>query len=447
MSWRPDAFSIATMRIRIRNGFDIPIDGDAASTVTAEPAISRAAVIGVDYGDLWPALAVGSGESVRAGQLLFSDRKQPDVRFTAPVSGVVDEVRLGRGGRLLALVLNRNDDPPVAWEPLGGQGWTELSASTVRARLLESGLWVALRARPYARIAPPDVTPRAVFVTAIDTNPLAPDPTVAIAADAENFRAGVAILSCLSDGPTYVCAAPRAEIPVPDAERISRVEFAGPHPAGLPGTHIHALEPSIGNVPDLWYIGYQDAIAIGCLFRRGQLMTHRTIAVCGPGCSDPVLVRAPVGAAISQLTPTVVDARSRVVSGSVLDGHSLPEFLGRYHNQITMLPERAADTPRAATYLRRSFFHPLKRLVRSTAQHGSPGGMLPLESFDEVWPFSTPAAALLRALLIGDTEQSLELGCRGLAEEDLALCTYVCAGKSDFGAALRQVLRNAERAG
>lgn len=435
------------MRIRIKNGFDIPIDGAARKASAAALTVRRVALVGSDFGDLWPSLAVAVGEPVRAGSLLFRDRKNPAICFTAPASGVVADIRLGRGGRLTALVIDTTDAPPLKWDPLAARG-CDMSAATIRERLLASGLWTALRARPYERIAQPEILPRAIFITAMDTRPLAPDPLPIINEDVENFRAGVSILSRLTEGPTYVCTAPAAKVPLPDDLRVEQREFAGPHPAGLPGTHMHALKPEIGSVPDLWHVGYQDVSAIGRLMRLGEVSTHKTIAVCGPGILEPCMVRAPIGAELSQLVSSETQPRCRLISGSVLSGRANPGFLGRYHNQLTVLVDQAPENDGAASRLLRLLLPgSAAAKLRRSLSAGRREGMLPLESFDRVWPYSTPAAALLRALLIGDGEQALQLGCIGLAEEDMALCTFLCAGESDYGNALRRVLNDAESTG
>jgi Na+-transporting NADH:ubiquinone oxidoreductase subunit A len=224
-----------------------------------------------------------------------------------------------------------------------------------------------------------------------------------------------------------------------------QVEFDGPHPAGLPGTHINALE-KVSDTPDLWHIGYQDVIAIGQLFTRGIVSQQRVVGVCGPGARSPRLLRVPVGAELSELLRDECKTDCRLISGSVLSGHQAPGFLGRYHNQVTLLPHEEKETGRFAN-IARMIWRGNTGLDRATscAMHGYPGGMLPLEDFDRVWPYRTPPAALLRSLMSGDTDRAIELGCLGLAEEDLALCTYICVAKRDYAQALRRTLRNIEQ--
>jgi Na+-transporting NADH:ubiquinone oxidoreductase subunit A len=435
------------MRFRIRNGFDIPLDGAPESTAAAIVRTRRVALVGTDYADLRPSLAVEKGDRVRAGETVFSGRRHPDIHVTAPASGVVRDIYWRRRHRLKSVVIDVNDDPPIEFECFGATDLSELPARVVRERLLESGLWVALRARPYEFIPAPDIEPRAIFLTAIDPTPLAPDPFTQISAQANDFSNGITVISRLTRGNTYVCTASEQKIDLPEIQNVTQVEFDGPHPAGLPGTHIHALE-KVSAIPDLWHIGYQDVIAIGQLFTRGIASQQRVIGVCGPGARSPRLLRVPVGAELAELLRDECKPDCRMISGSVLSGHQAPGFLGRYHNQVTLLPYEARKAVRLAN-IARMIWRGNTGLDRaaSCAMHGFPGGMLPLEEFERVWPYRMAPAALLRSLLSGDTERAIELGCLGLAEEDLALCTYICVAKHDYAQALRRTLHDIEQLG
>lgn len=436
------------MRIILRNGFDIPLDGAAEPVVTPVAAVRRVALVGADHRDVRPSMMVAEGDRVRAGETLFTDRRHEKIRFVAPGSGMISRIDRGPRRRLESVVIDLNDDPPLEWQPFDDASLRSLPANVVRDRLLEAGLWVAFRARPFERIPAPDIEPRAIFVTAIDTNPLAPDPFVAISGRPDDFRRGVAVISRLSSGRTYVCTGSERTAPLPELPTVVQVRFDGPHPAGLPGTHIHALENHIGDIPDLWHIGYQDVIAIGQLFTSGCASAERIVAICGPGALSPRLVRIPIGTALSDLLLDETKSACRQISGSVLSGHESPGFLGRYHNQVTVLPHAQPAMSRLRQVARMVWRGNagLDDAV-SCAQHGWPSGMLALEDFERVWPYRAPPGALLRALLSGDTDGVLALGCQGLAEEDMALCTYVCAGKHDYAAALRRTLRDMERLG
>jgi Na+-transporting NADH:ubiquinone oxidoreductase subunit A len=326
--------------------------------------------------------------------------------------------------------------------------------------MLASGLWTAFRTRPFSRIPAPDSTPRAIFVTAIDTNPLAADPAFIIGTDAESFAHGLRLVSRLTDGHVYVCTAFDSGIHCPADDQFRHAEFAGPHPAGLAGTHIHFLEP-VSEDRIVWHVGYQDVIAVGRLFTSGRLPTSRIVALGGPMVKKPRLIRTRAGANISELVRNEIGAGNvRVVSGSVLAGHRASgwsAWLGRYDNQIAVLQE---GSPREfLAFMRlglgkysvtRAYADHLlgRRAYRmTTTQNGSPRAMVSTGSFERVMPLDILATPLLKALLVNDTDSARDLGCLELAEEDLALCSFVCNGKYEYGPFLRKTLNDIEVGG
>ena len=433
------------MRIPVRNGMDISIDG-APVRETPEPVCcSEVAVLGRDYPDVRPALAVKTGEPVSVGTVLFRDRRNRALAITSPASGIISDVNWHGRGQLDSIVIEVSGDNREDFGAFEQESLASLSAATVRDRLLESGQWTAFRARPFERVPAPDVVPRAIFVTAIDTSPLAPDPFWAITEAENDFKQGLAVLSRLTDGPTYVCTNDVHEAPLTESSRVLQVRFLGAHPAGLPGTHIHALE-RISDQPDLWHIGYQDVVSIGRLFLTGHLSTQRVIGIGGPGARPPRLLRVSMGAKLSDVATNEHQSGVPVISGSVLNGHKNPGFLGRFHNQVSILSPQHASGKRGRR-MRQMIFRG-NAGVRHAANRPlgvAAGGMLPLPAFDRVWPYRTPVTPMLRALLSGDSDAARALGCTGLAEEDLALCTYVCAAGQDYGSALRQALQDVER--
>jgi len=430
------------MQYLLRKGLEIGIEGCARSESVKRTDIGRVALTGSDYGDVRPRVEVAVGDRVRAGQTLFRHRRYPEICYVAPASGVVRVLSRGSRRRLESLVIDVHRDQPIRFSPFDREGLSGLDSETVRARLLESGFWGVLRARPYDRVPGPEVRPRAVFVTAMDTQPLAPDPMLIIDREPDLFRDGLTVLSRLGAAAVHVCVASGSQVALPQAETIKLAEFAGPHPAGLPGTHIHALDYTIGPAADLWHIGYQDVIDIGRLFTTGSASFERVIGVVGPAVTAPQLVRVPVGASLGELLEGRIEDGAAGFSGGVLGGRAGAAYLGRFHNQVTVLAA-ARIKVHAWQQALELLWHgrTATATVRNEPQPSrKPAGMLPLKQFDDVWPFATPTAALLRALLTGDEEAALALGCLGLAEDDLALCNYVCAAGQDYAAALRRVL-------
>lgn len=334
-------------------------------------------------------------------------------------------------------------------------------SGNVASRLHESGLWTAFRTRPYSRVPLADSTPRSIFVTAIDTQPLAADPRVVVQPQASAFASGLLVLSRLTPGAVHLCTGPGWDISIPEIERLQQVEFAGPHPAGLPGTHIHHLDP-VGPDRAVWHIGYQDIIAIGKLFTTGQIQTERVIALAGDCIREPRLISTRLGASTNEIVKDRVKDPDtcRVISGSVLTG-SLAQgtlaYLGRYQNQLSVIRDHGHKSlfgwlgvlPRlytASTILLKKTGHK-RKLAFTTSQNGRFNGMLPMGLFDKVMPLDILSSPLLRAMMVKDTDQAQALGCLELDEEDLALCSFVCPAKYDYGAVLRTNLVQIEKEG
>ncbi len=452
------------MLIRLNKGLDLPISGEPEQRVYAATAIRHVAVVGVDYFDLKPTMNVAEGDRVKLGQPLFEHKKLPGVTFTAPGAGQIVAINRGARRALLSIVLQLDEqEEEETFTRYSPDELPDLTHEQVKENLLISGLWTALRTRPYSKVPDPATRPAAIFVTAMDSNPLAADPVSIITAEMESFRYGLSVLSHLTDGPLWVCQTPQAELPLPgDLPQLRQAQFAGPHPAGLPGTHIHFLQP-VSAHKTVWYLNYQDAIAIGKLFVTGRLWTERIVALGGPEVKKPRLLRTRLGASLEELLADelVESTDKRVISGSVWSGyHAVNElaFLGRYHLQITAIREKAEReflgwiNPGGNKYsklnvLFSSFFRKKKKFEFTASQQGSPRAMIPIDSFEEVMPLDILPSQLLRALLVMDTDMAQKLGCLELDEEDLALCSFVCVGKHDYGAILRENLRQIEKEG
>ncbi|MCB1710826.1 MAG: NADH:ubiquinone reductase (Na(+)-transporting) subunit A, partial [Halioglobus sp.] len=228
--------------VKIKRGMDIPIQGAPHQVIEAAPAPRAVGVVGYDYVGMKPTMEVREGDSVKLGQLLFTDKKTPGVRYTAPASGVVSAINRGAKRVLQSVVIELGSEAAVEFPAFKPEAIAALDAATVRQQLVESGQWNALRTRPYSKIPAPDGEAAAIFVTAIDTHPLAADPAVVIAEQPEAFTLGQDLLARLTSGKLHLCIAPAANIPRGKAGNIAVTEFAGPHPAGLAGTHIHFLE-------------------------------------------------------------------------------------------------------------------------------------------------------------------------------------------------------------
>jgi Na+-transporting NADH:ubiquinone oxidoreductase subunit A len=420
----------AARKIRIRRGLDIALPGKPRQALREAGRVRTVAISGHDFPDIRPDLRVAPGDRVRAGQTVFVDRRRPQIVFAAPGAGVVAAINRGRKRSLDSLVIRLEGDEAESFDMLATP-----SGEDVRRLLLASGLWPSFRARPFGRIPDADVSPDAIFVTAIDTNPLAADPRVAIGLHAEDFRRGLGALPLLAEGPVFLCRAPGTPLGEGAGERIKDVTISGPHPAGLPGTHIHHLAP-VANGKTVWQILYQDVIAIGHLLATGRVPTERIVALAGAGVSDPALVRLPAGASLDEaLDGQLAEGPMRVISGPVLSGREAG-FLGRYHDQVTVIPREEEPQARGLVSRLGAFFT------------GTPdAAIIPREAFERVMPLDILPVPLMRALSIGDVETARELGCLELVEEDLALLSHVCTTGTDYGALLRDALDRIEAEG
>jgi len=421
-------------------------------------------LLGEDQVGLKPGFHVEAGQRVRRGQLLFEDKRTPGVRYTAPAGGRVDAVHRGerRAFQSLVIEVDEADDAADAQTPFAsytGAAPERLSAAEVRALLLESGLWTALRTRPFSHVPDPATVPRALFITAVDTRPHAPAVDTVLAERLEDFQRGVACLAKLCGGPTYVCVGPGSVVKAPAVQGVKTEVFEGPHPAGNAGTHIHFLCP-VDLERRVWHIGYQDVAAVGHLFRSGRLDVERVISLAGPGVLRPRLVRTRLGASVAAMTEgELADGPLRVISGSVLDGRTaageVQGYLGRYHLQVSVLAEGGEReflgwiAPGAEKFsvwgVVLGAWRRKARLALSTATNGSQRAMVPIGSFERVMPLDLMPTFLLRALLMRNDERAEALGALELDEEDLALCTFVCPGKAEYGPLLRAALERIQK--
>lgn len=448
------------MRISIKKGLDLPIKGEPEQVIYDAPAVKSVALIGPDYLGLKPTLQVQEGDRVKLGQVLLSDKRTAGVQYTSPASGVVKGINRGARRMLESVVIQIDGEEEETFQAYSPQELSQLTREKVRDNLLASGLWTALRSRPYSKIPVPDSEPHSIFVTAMDSNPLAPKADLIIQSYQDDFLHGLTVISRLTSGTVFVCKSPNVPVPTDGNSQVTVAEFSGPHPSGLVGTHIHFLDP-VSATKTVWYLHYQDIIAIGKLFTTGRLWTERTIALAGPLVEKPRLLRTRLGANTDDLLEDEVpDQPQRVISGSVLSGRRAvgsERFLGRYHTQLCVFPEGGEREfmgwlapgwkKFSATRMFTSSLVPGRKFSFSTLLHGGPRGIVPIGVYENVMPLDILATPLLLALAVRDTDMGQALGCLELDEEDLALCSFVCPSKYDFGDYLRLNLEQIEQEG
>ena len=449
------------LKIKIKKGLDIQLVGAPVQIIDDAPQVKHVALLTSEFNGLKAKLLVKPGDTVGLGQALFYNKQDPLVQFTAPGNGKIVEINVGARRALQSVVikldneqdnnaLEKNSTAEKHFTAFKAEALAQLDEGVAREILLSSGLWTSLRTRPNSQVPHSQAKADAIFVTAIDTQPLAGDPQVILKRHQEAFNQGLCILTRLTSGAVFLCTGQHWSADEGDVNRLQRVEFSGPHPAGLVGTHIHHLFPVDAN-RSVWHIGYQDVIAIGKLFTSGRIWSERVVALAGPPVAQPRLLRTRSGASIQEILANEVDDEVddkldyRIISGSVLTGHTAQgphAFLGHYHQQITLI-HNSENRSRLFGWLRK----PLIKELFSTSLHGRPTAMIPVGDFERVMPLDILPSPLLRALLVKDTDLAQNLGCLELDEEDLALCSYVCPAKYDYGAVLRLNLEQIERDG
>jgi Na+-transporting NADH:ubiquinone oxidoreductase subunit A len=448
----------------ITKGLDLPITGEPKQEITRVVKSSHVAVVGHDYPFMKPRMHVAVGDKVKRGTLLFEDRKAEGVGFTAPGAGEIVAIHRGEKRAFQSLVIKLTEteqagtpsgDDLASFSTFSGKAISELTGDDVRGLMAESGLWTALRSRPHSRVPGAGDVCSALFVTATDSNPLAPSVPVTIAGQDADFKAGLAALAKLTDGPVFLCVGKDWTMDVSDVAGVQVETFSGKHPSGLAGTHIHTLFP-VSRARVAWHIGAQDVVAAGTLFKKGEINVRRVVSVAGPNVTSPSLVETRLGAETAALTEGCLPEGKefRTISGSALYGHKaqgeVHGYLNRYDQQITALEEdrerhflgwlspgvERFSTVRAIV----AGWIPGKKFGFTTTTHGSHRAMVPIGMFERVMPLDVMPTFLLRAILMGDLESAEQLGCLELHEEDLALCNFVSPGKEDYGVALRKVL-------
>lgn len=444
--------------ITIKQGLDLPISGKPEQVIHNGNPVSEVAVLGEEYVGMRPSMKVREGDVVKKGQALFEDKKNPGVVFTAPASGTIVAINRGEKRILQSVVIKVEGDEQITFSHCNMADLTSLTGEQVKQNLVESGLWTVFRTRPFSKIPALNAQPSSIFVNAMDTNPLAADPMVVLDEYKQDFVNGLTVLNRLFEGEKtiHLCSAKDLKL---DVANVKNTVFTGPHPAGLSGTHIHFIDPVNVN-KQVWYLNYQDVIAIGKLFTTGQLDVERIISLAGPQVKNPRLVRTQLGAKVSDIVANELkEGDNRVISGSVLSGAKatgVHNYLGRYALQVSVIAEGRDKeflgwiSPGADKFsiTRTVLGYFSKKLFNFTsAVNGGHRAMVPIGSYERVMPLDIIPTLLLRDLCAGDTDSAQSLGCLELDEEDLALCTFVCPGKNEYGPLLRQTLDKIEKEG
>ena len=446
--------------IKIKKGLNIPIHGSPAEDITDTKKSRSVGILGKDYIGLKPTMLVEEGEKVKLGQPLLEDKKNPGVIITSPAGGTIESINRGERRSLQSIVIEiDSEEEAVQFPSFTLEDISSITSNIIRDQLISSGLWTSFRTRPYSKIPPIDSSPSNIFISALDTEPLSPNPEILINMFNEDFGFGLSILKKLTTSPIHLSVSENSSLDIDSDDQLKKHIFSGPHPAGLVGTQMHFISPaSLSNVN--WTIGYQDIISIGRLFKTGLPSTERIITLAGPQVNQPRYISTRLGACTDEITAGELTQReNRIISGSVISGREAVgayAYLGRYHNQISVISEPNSKdrefmnwlTPGPRKFSKIPLFlsslFPKKLFKFKALMNGSDRPIVPIGVYEEVLPLNFLPAMLLRNIVLIDTEKIQSLGGLELDEEDLSLCSYVCPGKYDFGSLLRAGLNKIE---
>jgi Na+-transporting NADH:ubiquinone oxidoreductase subunit A len=439
----------------IKKGYDLPLEGAPIQEISGTHKSKTVAINGSDYVGMKPTMLVKVGDKVKLAQPLFECKKTPGLNYTSPAAGEVIAINRGEKRFFQNIVIKVDEvEEQIKFINFSQTAIDNLSKKAVQDLLVESGLWTAFRTRPYSRVPELDSTPHSIFISLMDTNPLAADPFVVLGENSADFQNGLAALSYLTNGKVHVVGSDKNLIKLPDNSKVRSHQFKGPHPAGNVGTHIHFIDP-VSNTKTVWHMGYQDVISCGKLFRTGVLSTDRIISISGSMAKNPRLIKTRIGADIMDFIAEESKAGElRVVSGSAIYGNKLDsevfKYLGRYHNQVTLLEEGRDreflgwQSPGFNKFSIKNIYlsklFPNKKFNLKTNTNGSPRAIVPVGLYEKLMPLDILPTQLLRALVVRDTDQAQALGGLELDEEDLALCTFASPSKTDYGPILRENL-------
>ncbi|MFN3555671.1 MAG: Na(+)-translocating NADH-quinone reductase subunit A [Bacteroidales bacterium] len=446
--------------IKIKKGLNIPLAGEAERILNTAPRSAFYAVCPPDFHGLTPKMLVREGDKVKAGSPLFFDKYNEKILFTSPVSGTFSELVRGEKRRILKVVIQADDTDE--WIDFGAVSPESITRDQIVEKLLQSGLWPALRQRPYAVVANPEQTPKAIFVSAFDSAPVAADADFIVNGQEAEFQTGLDALRKLTPGKVHLgvhAQATKSQVFL-NARGVQINTFSGPHPAGNVGIQIHHVDP-VNKGEVVWHVGVQHVIAIGRLFMKGIYDASAIVALAGPEVLNPRYYRVIAGAQIKEITAGNLrveeDLRQRIISGDALSGTKVAanDFLRFYHNLITVIPE--GDKPEILGWIMPNldkfsvsrsfpaFLMPWKKFRLNTNIRSGERPFVVTGLYEKVLPMDIMPMPLLKSIMINDIDMMEKLGIYEVAPEDFALCEYVCPSKIEIQQHIREGLDNLQK--
>lgn len=442
-------------QIRLRKGFDINLAGKASPTIATLDQPELFAVKPPDFQGVYlPRMIVKEGDTVKAGTPLFRDKRFENVVIAAPVSGEVVEIKRGEKRKLLEVkILADKSFDHVEFKKYSSGDLAALDRATAQTQMLSSGVWPNLVQRPFGVIADPGETPKAIFISAFDSHPLAPDYNLLFKGEEQYFQAGVEVLKKFTSGAIHLNVSVDGPASIFSQTRGVEVnQFSGPHPAGCVGVQIHHVDP-INRGEIVWTINPGGVIQIGKLFLNGVYDASKTIALAGSEIKHPQYYKTYSGANISKLIANNLKSQHvRCISGNVLTGTHVDKdgFLGFFDHLITVIPEGdyyeflgwISHTPKKLSFQRAwgllSFLNRGREYVLDSNTHGEPRAFVQTGVFEKVTPMDVLPTYLVKAIIAEDFDEMEALGIYEVIEEDLALCDFVDVSKHNIQGILRE---------
>ena len=433
--------------IRIKKGLDLKLKGSAECKISDASRSKVYAVKPSDFHGVTPKMIVKEGAIVKAGEVIFYSKNDESVKFVSPVSGTIQEIKRGEK-RVILEILITADSQNVCLEH-SKKNPKDLSSQEVKAHLLASGCWPFIKQRPYDIVANSADTPKAIFVSGINSAPLAADLNYTMNGKQDALAAGFTALTKLTTGKVHVTVSPLADF-MPNVDGVSVHKGEGVHPVGLVSTQIAKIDP-INKGDKVWTVQIEDVAIIGELFITGKLNLQRIVALTGTGVESPSYVTVTMGAQLSDvLGSNLKGGNYRIISGNVLTGDkkSKEQSLGFYHSQVTVIPEgddydffgwnlprpNKFSVYRAGMF---SFLTPSKKYDLNTNTNGEHRGFVLTGKYEKVFPLDIYPMELLKSILVKDIDQMEALGIYEVAPEDFSLTEYVCVSKQDHQAIIR----------
>ena len=439
--------------IKIKKGLDIKLEGEADKVLTALPLQETFALKPSNFTGITPKLLVKEGDEVKAGTPLFYDKDNEVIKFCSPVSGEVVEIVRGEKRKILEVkILADKETNYVAFNTTNPEN---LSREAITEFLLNSGTWPFIRQRPFGIIANPADIPKAIFISAFDSNPLAPDNNFIMQDEGEEFQTGLNALRKLAKGKVHLTVhADRTPASIfTNAKGVQINKISGPHPAGNVGVQMHHIDP-INKGEVAWYINPQDVVIIGRLFNQGKFDASKIVVLAGSRIEHPKYYKTVIGGAVKNLLADagLKPGENRIISGNVLSGKkiSADDYLDFYDAQITVIPEGLEPefmgwlAPGFNKFsMSRAFFSwlkPNKKYDLNTNMHGEERPFVMTGQYEKVFPMDIYPVQLLKAVLVEDIELMENLGIYEVVEEDFALCEFVCTSKIESQNIIRRGL-------